>query len=94
MIAYLRLVRLPNVFTSIADIVAGYAIIRAKYGSQEGPGYDRLLALCGASAGLYMAGMAFNDIADRDEDAELPGCESHAAPTEIGEGLASRLGRA
>jgi len=71
MIAYLRLVRLPNVFTAIADIVAGYAIMRAKYGEQDGPGYDRLLALCGASAALYMAGMAFNDIADREEDAEF-----------------------
>ena len=31
---------------------------------------------------------------DRDEDAELPGSESHAAPTVVGETLASRLGRA
>ena len=31
---------------------------------------------------------------DRDEDTELPGCESHAAPTVVGEALAFRPGRA
>lgn len=30
---------------------------------------------------------------ERDEDAELPGCESHAAPTDVGEALAFRFGR-
>ncbi|HYG75371.1 MAG TPA: UbiA family prenyltransferase [Planctomycetota bacterium] len=70
MIAYLRLVRLPNVFTAVSDILAGYAIMRALHGLHDGPGYDRLVALCGASACLYMSGMAFNDIADREEDAQ------------------------
>src|SRR6266540_1270921 len=30
---------------------------------------------------------------DRDENTELPGSESHAAPTVVGEALAFRLGR-
>src|SRR4051812_572610 len=70
MIGYLRLVRLPNVFTALADIVAGYAIMRAIYPERDA-GYSDLLLLCGASASLYLSGMAFNDIADRKEDAEV-----------------------
>jgi 4-hydroxybenzoate polyprenyltransferase len=70
MIGYLRLVRLPNVFTALADILAGYAIMRALYPEMD-PGYGPLAILCGASASLYLAGMAFNDIADREEDAEV-----------------------
>ena len=34
-------------------------------------GWHGLPYLLGSSAALYMAGMAFNDIADRDEDAEV-----------------------
>lgn len=70
MIGYLRLVRLPNVFTALADILAGYAIMRALFPEHD-PGYEPLLLLCGASAALYLSGMAFNDIADRAEDAEV-----------------------
>ena len=70
MIGYLRLVRLPNVFTAFADILAGYAIMHALYPESD-PGIKPLLLLCGASAAMYLSGMAFNDIADRDEDAEV-----------------------
>ncbi|HEY3322124.1 MAG TPA: UbiA family prenyltransferase [Planctomycetota bacterium] len=66
--AYFRLVRLPNVFTAIADIVAGFGIMCGLYGWQ---GYANLFILCGASAALYLAGMAFNDVADREIDAEF-----------------------
>ncbi|MGD0089563.1 MAG: UbiA family prenyltransferase [Planctomycetota bacterium] len=67
--SYLRLVRLPNVFTALADILAGGAISRS-WPSPGELGLGRAAPLLGASAALYMAGMAFNDIADREEDAE------------------------
>jgi 4-hydroxybenzoate polyprenyltransferase len=70
MIGYLRLVRLPNVFTSFADILAGAAIVNALPGLSHS-GWQALPFLLAASAALYMAGMAFNDIADRAEDAEI-----------------------
>ncbi|MFH0940029.1 MAG: UbiA family prenyltransferase [Planctomycetota bacterium] len=62
---YSRLIRLPNVFTALADIWAGYLIMR---GLTQSPGYAVLGELCGVSAALYLAGMAFNDIADRHVD--------------------------
>jgi 4-hydroxybenzoate polyprenyltransferase len=65
MLKYLRLVRLPNVFTALADIWAGYLIMHS-WGRVD---YGDLAELCGISACLYMAGMAFNDVADWKEDA-------------------------
>lgn len=67
MIPILRLVRLPNVFTALADIIAGYFI--ATYGTS--PQWGTFALLCGASAALYLSGMALNDYADRDEDARV-----------------------
>lgn len=61
--AYLRLVRAPAVFSAFADPVAGGLIAGVKLG----PGRAGRLA---ASAGaMYLAGMALNDFADREEDA-------------------------
>jgi 4-hydroxybenzoate polyprenyltransferase len=68
MLGYLRLVRLPNVFTALADVLAGYVISRQALGEY---GEYRLAPIAGASACLYLSGMAFNDIADRKEDAEF-----------------------
>ena len=65
---YLRLVRLPNVFTALADILAGWLIARS-WAPPDEMGLERAAPLFGASAALYLAGMAFNDIADREEDA-------------------------
>jgi 4-hydroxybenzoate polyprenyltransferase len=67
MIPILRLIRLPNVFTALADIIAGYFI--ATYGSP--PQWGAFALLCGASAALYLSGMALNDYADREEDARV-----------------------
>lgn len=65
-ISYLRLVRLPNVATAWADMVAGFLIVRTVFsGGDWGPFPFLLLA----TSGLYLAGMVFNDIADREEDA-------------------------
>ncbi|MBE7462836.1 MAG: UbiA family prenyltransferase [Planctomycetes bacterium] len=67
--AYLKLIRLPNVITALADIGAGFLI--AHTSASGAVPWARLPALLGASAGLYLAGMAFNDLADREEDARF-----------------------
>lgn len=66
MLAYLKLFRLPFVFTAVADSAAGYLI--ASKGAPD-PRVLGLLAL--ASAGLYAFGMAMNDVADRNRDKTL-----------------------
>jgi 4-hydroxybenzoate polyprenyltransferase len=68
MIPYLRLVRLPNVFTSFADIVAGFLIVRLVF---SGGSWWPLLPLLLSSAGLYLSGTTLNDVADREEDARV-----------------------
>ena len=68
MIGFLKLVRLPNAFTAIADIIAAYVIMRGVSTSAD---VWNLLQLALASAALYLSGMAFNDIADREEDARV-----------------------
>jgi 4-hydroxybenzoate polyprenyltransferase len=62
--SYLRLMRIPNVFTSFANVVAGVSLARAG-GFQP---RDALLVL--ASGSLYCAGMVWNDYFDRHIDAE------------------------
>jgi 4-hydroxybenzoate polyprenyltransferase len=69
MIAYLKLIRLPNAFTAIADIVAG-TVIGAAVPWGRIPEWSTIAILSGASACLYLSGMAFNDFADRKEDAK------------------------
>jgi 4-hydroxybenzoate polyprenyltransferase len=80
LLSYFQLVRLPNVFTAIADVAMGYFV------TQWGPaqraegiaGFDaqsstKLLILAAASACLYSAGMALNDLFDVEVDrAERP----------------------
>ena len=65
-IDYLKLFRLPLVFTAIADSAAGYLIVNR--GSAE---LWILGLLAAASSGLYFFGMAMNDIADLERDREL-----------------------
>ena len=62
-LAWLRLMRLPNVFTAIADVAMGYLIV-------NGPAVDgaALAGLIAASACLYTAGMVLNDVFDFDID--------------------------
>lgn len=64
MIAYLKLIRLPNAFTALADIIAASVVM-----NHFAPG--PMAGLCAASATLYLSGMAFNDLADREEDARV-----------------------
>lgn len=62
--AYLELVRAPNLFTAIADVLAGYLYAGGRLGD-----WKTLLPLGLASACLYAAGVALNDIHDAPDDA-------------------------
>lgn len=63
-LAYLQLCRFAAVFTALADICLGYLL------THNGIANPRAFTflLC-ASAGLYLAGMVFNDVFDREIDA-------------------------
>src|SRR5262245_24632863 len=62
-LAYARLFRLPNVFTALADVAMGYFFIERAIAR-----LDVFLALLGASACLYTAGMVLNDVYDLEID--------------------------
>lgn len=64
LLSYLRLFRLPNVFTAIADVSMGYLFIE-----REIKRPDVFLCLVGASSCLYTAGMVLNDVYDLEVDA-------------------------
>lgn len=69
--AYLQLLRLPNVVTAIADILAGYLFVGGVLtGEGASAGVTRLAILAGASACLYMAGVVLNDFFDFEQDAQ------------------------
>lgn len=65
MLPYLKLLRLPNVFTAIADVAMGFALARHVTAPQP---VGLLLLLVGCSACLYLAGMVLNDVWDVDID--------------------------
>jgi hypothetical protein len=62
---YAQLIRLPALFTALADIFLGYALTHRDIG--DAPLVLGLLLV--ASAGLYLAGMVFNDLFDAVLDA-------------------------
>jgi 4-hydroxybenzoate polyprenyltransferase len=67
--AYLQLMRFPAVFTALADILLGFLLTHVDLSSTVD-----FLALLGSSSGLYLGGMVFNDLFDRELDArERPG---------------------
>src|SRR5579872_3523359 len=87
--AYLQLVRLPAVFTAMADIFLGFLLTHLSLS----PVVD-FLWLLGASTGMYLGGMVLNDVFDSQIDArERPnrpipsGRVSQRAATGIGIGL-------
>ena len=61
LLAYLQLIRLPNVFTAIADILMGYLVTVGSFG------YELALLIL-ASCSLYSAGMVLNDVMDFEDD--------------------------
>jgi 4-hydroxybenzoate polyprenyltransferase len=63
--AYLELVRLPNLFTAVGDVVAGYLIVSR--GVEVS--WRELTILMLASVCLYAGGVVLNDYFDRDVDA-------------------------
>ena len=62
-LVYLRLFRIPNVFTAMADIFMGFLVIR---GTLEPLGM--FILLLGSSCFLYTAGMVLNDVYDVEQD--------------------------
>ena len=64
-ITLLRLCRFPTVFTSLADIAAGYLLSHAAIDNPAS-----FLLLLGASSGLYLSGMVFNDVFDVRQDTQ------------------------
>lgn len=62
---YLDLVRVPNLFTAVADVLAGYL-----YAGGRLQDWETLLPLGLASACLYAAGVALNDVHDASDDAQ------------------------
>lgn len=65
LLSYLRLFRLPNVFTAIADIAMGFVFVNQ---SLESAGVFACLIL--ATCLLYTAGMVLNDVYDFQIDCE------------------------
>jgi 4-hydroxybenzoate polyprenyltransferase len=63
LLPYLRLTRLPNVFTALADVSLGFLLAGAPTGFPAS-----LLLLLVASAALYSAGMVLNDVFDYELD--------------------------
>jgi 4-hydroxybenzoate polyprenyltransferase len=62
--AYFELLRLPAVFTAIADVIMGYLVT---HGELRPLAHSGLLIL--SSALIYLAGMVLNDVNDVDIDA-------------------------
>ncbi len=62
--AYLDLIRVPNVFTAVADAVAGFLFVGG--GIED---WRTLLLLVGASSCLYSGGVVLNDVCDAELDA-------------------------
>ncbi|SPD75377.1 putative Ubiquinone biosynthesis protein UbiA [uncultured Desulfobacterium sp.] len=63
-LSYLRLMRFPNAFTAMADVLAGYLIVMG-----SNIDWIDLLGLLLASTCVYSAGCVLNDISDRIKDA-------------------------
>lgn len=68
MLDYLRLCRLPNVFTALADILMGYAFVQQGIAFPDLKSAGARLCLLVASAALYTAGMVLNDVYDIEID--------------------------
>jgi len=67
--SFVRLMRVSNVFTAIADVWAGFFLVQADL--VEVYDTDRLPALLLASACIYSAGMVFNDVFDVERDRDI-----------------------
>ena len=75
--SYLELLRLPNVFTAVADVAMGFFFVQAAWAFSDDPQHVLLPIgawvaglLATASALLYSAGMVLNDVFDAELDRE------------------------
>ena len=67
--AFLQLVRAPNLFTAVSNVVAGFTLMAALDDSQFAhPPWHRLGILALVSAALYASGAVFNDCLDFEHD--------------------------
>jgi 4-hydroxybenzoate polyprenyltransferase len=89
LLPYLRLMRLPNVFTAMADIAMGYLFVHDA--NTISATWPVLGLLIGASSLIYTAGMVLNDVCDIEVDRQ----ERPFRPLPSGQislGFALRLG--
>ncbi len=63
LLPYLQLFRIPNVFTAMADIIAGFVFVSASLSPSL-----TFACLLVASSLMYMAGMVLNDVFDVEQD--------------------------
>jgi len=70
LLAYLQLLRLPNVFTAIADVTMGYLVTQVAFPYQDRSASLMVpfLLLLATSVCLYLAGMVLNDLFDVEID--------------------------
>lgn len=67
-LTWLKLMRLPTVFTALSNILCGYLLTHVLT-VQQLPQQASLFLLLLASAGLYLSGMVLNDVCDATLDA-------------------------
>src|SRR5260370_3647465 len=95
LLPYAQLVRLPNAFTAIADIVLGFLVTGALW-SEGGIRWSRLgsfVCLLIASTLLYWAGMVWNDYFDLAEDRrDRPGRPLPSGRVPVGTAVGLGLG--
>ncbi len=65
MLAWLKLIRLPNLPTAIANVLAAFLLVNHSWAQ-----WPQLLLLMISSAALYSAGMVLNDVFDVDQDTD------------------------
>ncbi|HLA85131.1 MAG TPA: UbiA family prenyltransferase [Thermoguttaceae bacterium] len=65
---WLELIRVPNVFTAMADVAMGFFFVMPAAAEFDGSDALTLGLLIAASSLLYSAGMALNDVCDYEED--------------------------
>jgi 4-hydroxybenzoate polyprenyltransferase len=85
---WLRLMRLPNVFTAIADVAMGCLVA---HGSMWTGNASQFVCLVATSALLYIAGMVLNDVFDFAVDAIERPCRPLPSG-QIAVGVARRFG--
>jgi len=70
LLAYLQLLRLPNVFTAIADVAMGFLVTRLAFPQEDASSVTiaTFVMLVLASVCLYLAGMVLNDLFDVEVD--------------------------